>query len=132
MTLPPHPPRSTEPQQGGFSLAELIVAVTAFAALGAITSNSDLRFDELPSYVLGSAVIFAALTGGVVGVLLAINQGMRLRTILVAFLVGMATAGLGANAIALRISWRHVMAGAIAVCLVAAVMRYLSRRNATT
>lgn len=123
-------PATPEKRDASYSLAELFVALTALAALGAIVGNSTVRIEDISAEQLVPLVVFAALTGGLIGGSIAIAWRMSVQATLLAIFVGILFGGLGANAVAVQVSWPHLVAGGSAVVLAALIMRVLSNRAA--
>jgi len=112
---------------GSYSLAELLLALTAFAAAFGVLQSARFDVDQSNDSIVTLAIILGAFTGAALGGGAAWAVGRTRRATLLAIALGMAVGGMGGAIVGMRISMIRVVVAAALVCGAAIVLRITSR-----
>jgi hypothetical protein len=112
---------------GNYSLAELLLALTAFAAAFGVLQSARFEVDQSNDSIVTLAIILGAFTGAALGGGAAWAGGHTRRATLLAIALGMAVGGMGGVIVGMRISMVRVALAAALVCGAAIALRITSR-----
>lgn len=120
---------TTARPSGSYSLAELLLALTAFAAAFGVLQSARFEVNNRShDSIVASAIVLGVFTGAALGGSAAWAGGRTRRATLLAIALGMAVGGMGGAIVGMQISLVRVALAAALVCGAAIALRITSRQ----